>query len=184
MSGLHRFADIHTHDTSLATSGTTIVNISPDDPMVPGGTYSVGIHPWDTDRPVTLRRLRNLVARARDPRTVAIGECGFDALRGGSPEVQRRLFDLHARLAEETGKPLIIHAVRSNGELFEAIKRHRPTVEWIIHGFRGKPELARQLVRAGFSLSLGKRHHPDVPDSVPDCRLYHETDTDTSQNGI
>ena len=30
----------------------------------------------------------------------------------------------------------------------------------IIHGFRGKPELARQLTAAGFFLSLGARYNP------------------------
>lgn len=177
MTDLHRFADIHTHDTRLASAGTAVVSISPDDPMEPHGTYSVGIHPWDTVRPVTLRQLKALVRRARNPRTAAIGECGFDALRGGDPDIQRRLFDLHARLAERTGKPLIIHAVRSNRELLDAIRRHRPSVEWIIHGFRGKPELARQLVRAGYSISLGPRHNPGVPTAIPPERLYRETDS-------
>lgn len=177
MTDLHCFDDIHTHDASQATTGRAVVSQRPGEPMLSGGFYSVGIHPWDTDRPVTLSMLRRLVTDAADPRVVAIGECGFDALRGAPLDEQRRLFDFHARLAERFGKPLIIHAVRANSELMAAIGRHRPSVPWIIHGFRGKPELARQLVRAGYSLSLGPRHNPAVPAAVPASRLYRETDS-------
>lgn len=168
MTDLSRYTDVHTHDTSRALDGDAIVSVEAGTTLLPGGTYSVGIHPWNTDRPVTLGRLRALVAAARDPRVVAIGECGFDRLRGGSPEVQRRLFDFHARLAEQTGKPLIIHNVRSTDELIAARRRHRPTVEWVIHGFRGHPQLAAQLLRAGFSLST-RQPLPGIPS-------YPETD--------
>lgn len=177
MTDLHRFADIHCHDLSRATSGTAVVSVAPGTPMEPDGFYSVGIHPWETERPVTLTELKRLVRQARDPRVVAVGECGLDALRGAPTERQRAIFDFHARLAERLHKPLIIHAVRANDLLLDAIRRHRPTVEWIIHGFRGKPELARQLIRAGFSLSLGPRHNPAVPAAIPPARLYRETDS-------
>lgn len=173
---LDRYADIHSHDRARALDGDTIVNIEPGQTMLDGGTYSVGIHPWNTDRPIALSQLRELVRAARDPRVAAIGECGFDALRGGPADVQQRLFDLHARLAEQTRKPLVIHAVRAYPQLFDAIRRHRPTVEWIIHGFRGKPETARQLVAAGYRLSLGTRHNPAVPATINPDSLYRETD--------
>ena len=99
---------------------------------------------------------------------MAIGECGFDRLRGGDADTQRRLFDFHARLAERVGKPLIIHAVKSVQELMDARRRIAPTVEWVIHGFRGKPELARQLQRAGYKLSAR------VP--IPGIHSYRESD--------
>ncbi|MDO4320777.1 MAG: TatD family hydrolase [Bacteroidales bacterium] len=174
---LDRYNDIHSHDRARALDGDTVVNIEPGQTMLDGGTYSVGIHPWNTDRPITLTQLRQLITAARDPHTVAIGECGFDVLRGGHIDIQQRLFNLHARLAEQTGKPLIIHAVRSYPQLFDAIRRHHPTVEWIIHGFRGKPETARQLVAAGYSLSLGNKYNPDVPAIINPDRLYRETDS-------
>jgi len=174
---LDRFKDIHSHDRARALDGDTVVNITPAQPLREGGTYSVGIHPWDTDHPVSLSMLKKLVHAARDPRVVAIGECGFDNLRGAPADIQRRLFDLHARLAEEVAKPLVIHAVRAYPQLFDAIRRHRPSVEWIIHGYRGKPETARQLVAAGYRLSPGERHHPDITATISPEKLYNETDS-------
>lgn len=177
MKPLARYTDIHTHDTSRALHGDAIVSLRPSDPMLPGGTYSVGIHPWDTAAPITLADLRRLISRAGDPRVVAIGECGFDRLRGGDIDTQNRLFDLHARLAAQVGKPLIIHSVRADDLLLAAMRRHRPTPgQWIIHGYRGKPAAALALLRAGFSLSLGERYNPATAAIIPPHRLYHETD--------
>lgn len=174
---LDGFADIHCHDLSRATSGTAVVSVSPGTELQPGGTYSVGIHPWDTVGLPSLSTLKALVAAARDPRVVAVGECGFDTLRGGTPECQRRVFDFQARLAERVGKPLIIHAVRSDTALIAAKRRLHPSQRWIIHGFRGNPVQAGQLLREGFSLSLGKRFNPAVPAVVPPDRLYRESDS-------
>lgn len=174
---LARYTDIHTHDTSLATSGSAVVSIRPGDIMLPGGNYSVGIHPWDTSYPVSCAVLRALVAAAHDSRVVAIGECGFDRLRGGDMTVQQAVFDFHARLAARLDKPLIIHNVRADDMLLAAIRHHRPHPGmWIIHGYRGKPAAATALLRAGFALSIGLRYNPDTAAIIPPERLYRETD--------
>ena len=174
---LARYTDIHTHDTDRACTGSAIVSLRPGQPMLPGGTYSVGIHPWDTERPVTLATLRALVAAARDPRVVAIGECGIDRLRGGDIAVQQAVFDFHARLAARLHKPLIIHDVHADDLLLAAIRRHRPAPGmWIIHGYRGKPAAAETRLRAGFGLSLGLRYNPATAAVIPSDRLHHETD--------
>jgi TatD DNase family protein len=173
---LDKYADIHSHRLADAVRGDTVVCLSPGQPMQLGGIYSVGIHPWNTTADIPLSRLRQLVAMARDERVVAIGECGFDALRGGSAECQRRVFEFHAKLAERVAKPLIIHAVKSDAHLIAAIKRIKPRQRWIIHGFRGKPQAALQMLRAGFSLSLGLKFNPEVEAVIPPDRLYRESD--------
>lgn len=177
MRPLDSYADIHSHRRDMSTRGDTVVNIEPGEKMEPGGTYSVGIHPWHTDLHIGLAELKQLVAAARDPRVVAIGECGFDRLRGGPLERQEAIFDFHARLARRLGKPLIIHSVKSDDLLLAAARRLRPLAgEWIIHGFRGKPQAAEGLLRAGFSLSLGRRYNPALPAVIPPDRLYRESD--------
>lgn len=176
---LHSFTDIHSHDIAAAAGLDTIVNLTPADEIPAEGYFSVGIHPWDTatDKATSLSMLKKLVEMARHERVVAIGEAGFDRLRGGNIEQQRHIFDFHARLAERVGKPLIIHAVKADDLLAEAIRHHRPTVEWIIHGFRGKAPRATQLLRLGFSLSLGHRYNPEALSVIPADRLYRESDS-------
>ena len=82
----------------------------------------------------------------------------------------------HVALSERLGKPLLLHVVRAYAEILALHKRVRPSQPWIVHGFRGKPALALQLVKAGFYLSVG----PDCPqatvDVIPLERLLHETD--------
>lgn len=178
MKYLSEFADIHSHDGSRATAGDTVVSVRPGTPMMPDGHYSVGIHPWDTSEPLRCARLRALAVDARRPCVVAIGEAGLDRLRGGDMELQLRIFRLHARLAARLGKPLVIHCVRAYDLLLAEAARMRPRPgSWIVHGFRGKPELARQLLKAGIDISLGERHHPLLPgDIIPPERLHRESD--------
>lgn len=172
---LSRFSDIHSH--SLSAGADTIVNVPLHiDPWGDIPHFSYGIHPWDTASADIDAMLERVEALATDPRVVAIGETGLDALRGAPLDVQERIFMRHAAIAERVGKPLIIHAVRTAARVAELCRSMRPTVPWIIHGFRGNPQFARQLLAAGLSLSLGPRHNPELTAIVPPGRLYRETD--------
>ncbi len=155
-----------------------MINLPLDcDPFGDVARFSFGIHPWDTaDRTAVERMFARLEVVAADPRVVAIGETGLDALRGASLSEQEEIFLRHADMAERLGKPLIIHAVRTAARIAALCRGRHPSVPWIIHGFRGNAVFARQLVDAGLSLSLGLRHNPDVADVVPPDRLYRETD--------
>lgn len=172
-SPLSRYADVHTH---RADAGPDAIICLPRGADVPReGAYSVGIHPWDAAEATEADR--QWVERAAEmPQVVAIGETGLDALRGGPLDEQERMFVWHAELSERLGKPLIIHAVRTLERVMALRRRLRPAQPWVIHGFRGKPEMARQLVRAGFDISLGEHYNPGVPEAVPADRLHRETD--------
>ena len=89
---------------------------------------------------------------------------------------QRSLFVRQAGLAEELGKPLIIHCVRAWEELIACRKAIRPKQPWVIHGFRGKATLADQLLRQGFYLSLGYYFQPETARVAWPGRLFLETD--------
>ena len=143
--------------------------------MRPGWSYSVGIHPWDTAT-ATEADFNTLSVLAQHPQIVAIGECGLDALKGAPLDVQEQIFLRHVQLSEELQKPLIIHAVRTHSRLIQLRNALRPTQRWMIHGFRGKPQQAEQLIRAGFDISLGKTYNPAVLDVIPPDRLHFETD--------
>ena len=97
-------------------------------------------------------------------------------------ETQRKVFFGHCELAEQWRLPLIIHQVRSADALLQIRKEFSPTVPWIIHGFRGKPKLALQLLEAGFYLSFGSalcQEDSALHDSLfitPTDRLFLETD--------
>ena len=170
--------DIHTHDTH-APAGTAIVCIEPDRPGgIPaepvGALYSTAVHPWRSAEAATLWPMVQQLAA--DPRIAAIGEAGLDRLKGAPMPEQLALLERHARLADDLGKPLIVHCVRAWAELLGLHRRLRPAQPWIIHGFRGGPALARQLLDAGMYISLGARFNPATATAVPADRLLLETD--------
>lgn len=169
--------DIHTHDP--ARYRQAIVNIAPGDTMHPDGHYSAGLHPWDSDLPDVDSRLDAIEALAGDQRIVMIGECGLDTHRGAPLPRQLGLLIPQAAIAQAAGKPLLLHIVGAFNEIVQLRRQLRPTVPWIIHGFRGKPQLAAQLLRHGFDLSLGEHFNPLTATLIPADRLYTETDTST-----
>ncbi|MDE6197035.1 MAG: TatD family hydrolase [Muribaculaceae bacterium] len=173
---LHSFANIHAHGI---TGPDTITSVEPHqgiDGDYGAAWYSVGIHPWSTAQQVDDGTIAALDSLAADPRVVAIGETGLDKKRGGSPECQERIFLHHAALAEKLHKPLIIHCVGRYGRIMELRRQLAPSQLWVIHGFSGKEELARQLVAAGFGISLGRRSQASLKDILPPERVFFETD--------
>lgn len=173
---LRRFANIHAHGI---TGLDIITSIEPDFDIITAygdAWYSVGIHPWSTDKEIAPEVFERLKVMAADSRVVAIGEAGLDKNRGGEQNVQEQIFRFHTVLAEEMIKPLIIHCVGRYGRIMELKCDISPSQPWVIHGFTGKPELARQLLAAGFYISLGQRSNPDLRSLIPDDRRFEESD--------
>lgn len=147
-----------------------------------GAMYSAGIHPWWTDaekqteKNKKLEKLWHGVEQlAAHPQVVALGETGFDRLRGDI-DLQKELFEQHVRLAENTKKRLIIHCVRAFDILLQARAQFRPNSPWLVHGFSGKPTLAGQLLAAGIQLSFGHRANPATLAFISTNELRFETD--------
>lgn len=169
-------ADIHTHNLS-APSGS-VISVEPGAEFLPGRLYSVGFHPYTVGegKPLDFERLGQDAERCQ---VVAIGETGIDKLRGGPVDRQIEVLRRHAELSESLRKPLILHAVKTFPELIALRRELKPSQRWIVHGFRGKAQLARELLSHGFDLSLGERFNPEAAALIPAGRLWFETDTST-----
>lgn len=166
--------DVHTHHSG---NPSAIYNLTSPVETAPAGPVSVGLHPWDTALPDVETLMQAINHRAvTDVAVVAIGETGLDNRRGAPLSRQEQLLVEHIRLAELTHKPLILHIVGAWGELLRLHRDMRPSVPWIIHGFRGRPALARQLLDAGMYLSLGRHYNPSTALIIPSDLLLLETD--------
>ena len=139
--------------------------------------FSSGIHPWYIDVTTFERNYNELCEIAKHPKCVAIGEIGLDKINGVNLEIQKEAFEKQVLLAQEMNKPLIIHCVKAWDELINLYKKIKPKKSWIIHGFRGNSEQARQLVRLGFKLSFGDHFNEGVIRNIPKDSLFIETDT-------
>ena len=96
----------------------------------------------------------------------ALGEIGLDRLRGPELAVQRQYLERLLAAAKAAQKPVVIHAVRCDAELFAALKNFSLPV--LIHGFRGGAARLARLLDAGFTVSLAYRawETPGVPELI------------------
>jgi TatD DNase family protein len=179
------FIDIHTHNV-IPASGVFAVenlmaheNISPSD--ISGKVFTAGIHPWYLNGNNENKLLKYVKEVSLNHDLIALGEAGFDKLRGPDMDIQRRAFEKQVMISGEIGKPMFIHCVRAWDELLAAHKKLRPITAWIVHGFRGKEELALQLLSKGMYISLWfefvqRAESASLLRSLPKNRIFLETD--------
>ena len=179
------YVDIHNHGGS-AKSGVFVVNtlmahegLKPEN--IPGLAFTTGIHPWFLNRDEAEHLKEYVTKYSGHPSVIAMGEAGFDRLRGPDPDLQTDIFFFQAGLAEHLQKPLVIHCVKGWEELFFSYRALKPSMPWLIHGFRGNKILAGQLLDKGFYLSIWYDFALRVESSallsyIPSDRLFLETD--------
>lgn len=164
--------DIHTHNADCDRH-SSIFNSKE---YVENRNISIGIHPWDIDSSWE-KQLTIIKELANKENIRAIGECGIDKLKSqASTELQKEIFKVHALLAEEVNKPIVIHCVKGFDELIAMRRELSPKQAWIIHGFRGKPQQAGQLIKEGFYISFGEKFNIDSLKALPLEKLFVESD--------
>ena len=137
-------------------------------------SFSCGVHPWYSEDSET--QMTYLTEITSNPRIVAIGETGLDKLKGPSFNVQTPVFKKHIEISEKLEKPVIIHCVKAWEELLKIKKETSPKQPWIIHGYRGKPDLTKRLLNEGFYFSVGENINVESMQLIPIDRLFCETD--------
>ncbi len=146
---------------------------------------SVGVHPdHDEGREPDVDEL---VALARHPRVVAIGETGLDYYRLQREDVdwQRARFRTHIRAACQAGKPLIIHT-RNAAEDTLAIMAEEGAERagGVMHCFTESWAVAEAAMALGFYISFSgivsfksAKDLKEVARRVPLERMLIETDS-------
>lgn len=175
-----KFVDIHTHKSLGIKDEIWVRNLSVNEAKAIlaenlDDFFSVGIHPWNAEN-IDESEFQQLEILAKNENVKLIGECGLDKNREISFAKQLSVFEKQIQLSEMIRKPLIIHCVGYFNEIIALRKQKNPEQQWIIHGFRGKPQLAEQLLKAGFSLSFGERFNPESVKVCPIDQLFIETD--------
>jgi TatD DNase family protein len=179
------YIDIHNHG-SIPEKGkfqveTLMTHENREPENIKNLAFTTGVHPWFLTS-VNLEQQIAIVERySTNQNIVAIGETGFDRLRGPSLKIQESAFAQHVIIADKVSKPLFIHCVRAWDDLLAVHKRLHPSTPWIIHGFRGKKELAGQLIDKGMFLSFWfdfilKPESSALIKSLPKDRIFLETD--------
>ena len=123
---------------------------------------------------------------AENPRVVAIGECGLDYFREPySKEKQEQVFREHIKLAIEVGKPLMIHARNSYGDILKILEEYLSSgnvkLRGNVHFFAGTVDEAQDFLKMGFTLSFTgvitfADQYNEVIRMVPEGQILSETD--------
>jgi TatD DNase family protein len=74
---------------------------------VSGIAYTYGIHPWFLNEENHKQLINSVENTVIQPEIIAIGEAGFDRLRGPSPELQSRAFEEQIIISEKISKPVL-----------------------------------------------------------------------------
>lgn len=152
------YIDIHVHDGTPASGIFILESLMAHEGKFPADTpgvaYTYGIHPWFLTEVNHKQLLYSVESSIGFPGVIAVGEAGFDRIKGPSVELQRQTFEEQVKISEETGKPVVVHCVRGWDELLLVRKKLRPKMPWLVHGFRGNVDLATQLLSKGMYLSF------------------------------
>ena len=148
-SGVEKITNIA---SSLATSRAS-VRLS----ETHGYIYaSVGVHPSDAVRDMQnadwLEQLEGLYRSSE--KVVAIGEIGLDYHYGKEDKEEQKLcFDAQMQLAAKLDAPVVIHDREAHEDTLEILARY-PSVTGVVHSFSGSFEMAKQVLKMGYYISV------------------------------
>ena len=145
---------------------------------------TVGVHPDYEDEPPF--DVDTLVALAKHPKVIGIGETGLDYFRlTGDLEWQRERFRIHIRAAIQSNLPLIIHTRSAAEDTLRIMREEQANkVGGVMHCFTESYDVAMQAIELGFYISFSgivtfknAEALKAVAQKVPLDRILVETDS-------
>ena len=119
----------------------------------------IGVHP--VDEKMQAWQGDQFEELVKDPKVVAVGECGFDfyhAEKSQDFERQTNLFLEQINLAVSNDKPLMIHARDAYDELLSILtpmkRDYGDRLRGNVHFFAADKEIAKKFIDLGFTLSF------------------------------
>jgi TatD DNase family protein len=122
----------------------------------PNVCCSLGTHPHHAHEELDISAA-DLVAQARHPKIVAIGESGLDYHYDYSPRAaQEAGLRTHIAAARETGLPLVIHCREADADMARILAEETRAGAFaaVLHCFTGGRDLALAGVALGFYVSF------------------------------
>ena len=117
---------------------------------------SIGTHPHYAHEELDISAA-DLVASAKHPKIVAIGEAGLDYFYDNSPRAaQEQGFRTHIAAARESGLPLVIHARDADEDVGRILTEEmgKGAFAAVLHCFTGGRDLALRAVELGLFISF------------------------------
>ena len=144
----------------------------------------IGWHPVDAID-CTDERLEWIESLSKHPKIIGIGEMGLDYHWDKSPkDIQKDVFRKQIALDKRVQLPIIIHNREATQDCVDILKEENASeVGGIMHSFSGSNEIADEILKMNFYVSLGgpvtfknAKQPKEVAKHVPLDRLLVETD--------
>ena len=147
---------------------------------------AVGVHP-ESAYVLADEERAQILAWAKHPKVVAIGEIGLDYYWEKDPKVravQRELFVAQLNLARAAGLPVCIHDREAHGDTLAILQAVGRDLTGVLHCYSGSLETARELWKLGYYIGIdgpltfknaGKL--PAIVREAPQDKLLIETDS-------
>ncbi len=120
-----------------------------------GVFFAVGMHPMNVGKGPAVDA-ETLVALARHPRCVGIGESGLDYhYTAETADAQKQSLRVHVEASRRTGLPLIVHARDADDDIAAVLGEEHAAGPFsaVMHCFSSSEGLARTALDLGFYLS-------------------------------
>ncbi|WGK68989.1 TatD family hydrolase [Candidatus Haliotispira prima] len=148
--------------------------------------FGAGISPSEVKTPGA-RWQQRLCDSLRKPKVLALGETGLDYYKKyGSRDSQIGLFTEQLDIAEQSGKPVVIHNRDASQDIFEILRDHFPSKGAVLHCYSDGLAVARKFLgrydNLYFSFSGNITYRTakslnDVVREIPSDRLLVESES-------
>ncbi|PKL13382.1 MAG: hypothetical protein CVV52_06155 [Spirochaetae bacterium HGW-Spirochaetae-8] len=145
----------------LASSGPTQWAQIADTTSLPNVRYFYGLLPQEFQSPdhaggdpeLIVQDLENLLMTHRE---AGMGEIGIDErfCQTVPMESQLILAERLIGIAQRLDRPVVLHVVRADGIMLNLLKKIKPQIPLLWHGFLGSMETARELAALGCTISI------------------------------
>ena len=146
--------------------------------------FSVGVHP-DEAKSFDKNAEKIFIEAAKRNKCVAIGETGYDFYWNKSTEEeQTKAFERQIEIADELGKPFVVHSREAHKKTVDFLKDHKSIIKrgFLLHFYAGNAESVKEIADLGGYFSLGgvitfkNAKKEDVIAAIPSDRILTETD--------
>lgn len=146
--------------------------------------FSAGVHP-DEAKTFDKDAEKTFIELAKRDKCVAIGETGYDFYWNKSTEEeQTRAFERQVEIADDLGKPFVVHSREAHRKTVDFLKRHKSVIKrgFLLHCYAGSAESVKEIADLGGYFSFGgvitfrNAKKEEVIKAIPQDRILTETD--------
>lgn len=145
---------------------------------------TAGIHPHNA-KDYNETQYDQLKELLKDPKVIAVGECGLDYNRNFSTKPKQLIaFEKQIQLAMEVNKPLFLHDREASEDFINIISEYKHNIRAVVHCFTGNKETVKKYVDMGFYIGItgwvcDEKRNKELVEAmqyIPIDRLMVETD--------